>query len=180
MRHTGQNAEVILWIVRYNVDRRLGMTGIEFASVLFRSIEGCLADNVGYVSDKDVSIMSMQGSQGIHTTISRDIEHIGNVTVIVKQPAKNPVSMTLFAHAKYNKCLDEYKKTGYHPEVWVTSTLEKELLEAEIVNNENVTDDELIDEFFGDVTDEERAEIQGMMDNITDLVNQLREAQSED
>lgn len=162
------------------------MNTLEFANLLFHSIKDCMEEGIGLVSCDDICILTMKSSDGagVHTSIQRHIEHIGDMSIHVKQPyqyGKNShVSMAILAHAKYTEYLNEFKRIGYHDNVYVVSTIDKQLMELEVANNQNVSEDECLDEICGDdCTPEERESLRNAINDIVRLVKEMHEAQED-
>jgi hypothetical protein len=160
------------------------MTATDFSKTLFSAIEKSAQGLTSYFSNNNVSVLSAPSTNRdvLVTTIGHPVAG-GNVMVTVRsQPHNNFttdfVSLAIFTHARYVEYLNIYNAIGHHDSVYFRSTLDQQLIDLELSNNNGnpVDEDAILDELCGDdCTEEERNELRDSLNEVARCIEELKE-----
>jgi hypothetical protein len=132
------------------------MNAIEFSKSLFCAMDKSATGEIGYANHSDISVLSAPSTDGetLLTTIGHPVAG-GSVQVSVRSKphnnfTENLVSLVIHTHAKYAEYLNAYYATGHHDKVYFRSTLDQQLIDLELSNNNGnpVDEDAILDELF--------------------------------
>jgi len=160
------------------------MNAIEFSKSLFCAMDKSATGEIGYANHSDISVLSAPSTDGetLLTTIGHPVAG-GSVQVSVRSKphnnfTENLVSLVIHTHAKYAEYLNAYYATGHHDKVYFRSTLDQQLIDLELSNNNGnpVDEDAILDELCGDdCTDEERNELRDSLNEVARCIEELKE-----
>jgi hypothetical protein len=160
------------------------MNAIEFSKSLFCAMDKSATGEIGYANHSDISVLSAPSTDGetLLTTIGHPVAG-GSVQVSVRSKphnnfTENLVSLVIHTHAKYAEYLNAYYATGHHDKVYFRSTLDQQLIDLELSNNNGnpVDEDAILDELCGDdCTEEERNELRDSLNEVARCIEELKE-----
>jgi hypothetical protein len=160
------------------------MNAIEFSKSLFCAMDKSATGEIGYANHSDISVLSAPSTDGetLLTTIGHPVAG-GSVQVSVRSKphnnfTENLVSLVIHTHAKYAEYLNAYYATGHHDSVYFRSTLDQQLIDLELSNNNGnpVDEDAILDELCGDdCTEEERNELRDSLNEVARCIEELKE-----
>ena len=165
------------------------MTATDFSNTLFSAIEKSAQGRTGYASKNNISVLSAPSTNDgvLITTIGHPVAGGDGRVTVRSQPhdnfTKDFVSLAIFTHARYVEYLNIYNAIGHHDSVYFTSTIDQQLLDLELSNNNGnpVDEDAILDELCGDdCTEEERNDLRDTLNNIARCIEELREATDND